>query len=319
MEQTDLGPFADCHEKFALAWKYANEADKTRSKSRRQEFYHHFVMAFLYTLYAGDFDRSVVEAEAAIEMAPNEAGTRAVLASCLSDAGRHEQAIEWASMALRLEHNAAMRCISIRMLPGPFTMPAGMTKRLRRLRAAKGSRPDYAAVMYLRVGRVDEARAIIADWVKKGASRSPPNLLGDEGADEERLAGRPAQGGAAGEVEPMPEEPQALHADEGRLAARMVAVGTSAIRRSATFDRSRRMSAARTCIARPITQPRPLFALRHPNLTVCIRPLSDLVLRALGGPLRIESSHCQPPRVRPLFAQSSRLQSAFIVFGDRSP
>ena len=80
-EQTDLGPFADCHEKFALAWKYANEADKTRSKSRRQEFYHHFVMAFLYTLYAGDFDRSVVEAEAAIEMAPNEAGTRAALAS----------------------------------------------------------------------------------------------------------------------------------------------------------------------------------------------------------------------------------------------
>ena len=34
------------------------------------------VMAQLYTLYAGDFDRSVEEAEAAIEMAPNEAGVR---------------------------------------------------------------------------------------------------------------------------------------------------------------------------------------------------------------------------------------------------
>ena len=32
----------------------------------------------------------------------------------------------------------------------------------------------------------------------------------------------------------MPEEPQALHADERRLAARMVAVGTSAIRRFET-------------------------------------------------------------------------------------
>ena len=107
-EQTDLGPFADCHEKFALAWKYANEADKTQSKSRRLEFYHHLVMALLYTLYAGDFDRSVEEAEAAIEMAPNEAGTRSTLANWLSFAGRHDQAIEWASMALRQEHNAAI-------------------------------------------------------------------------------------------------------------------------------------------------------------------------------------------------------------------
>ena len=106
-EQTDLGPFADCHEKFALAWKYENEADKTKSKSRRLEFLHHMDMAKLYTLYAGDFDRSVVEAEAAIEMAPNEAAIRASLASYLSFAGRHEQAIEWASTALRQEHNAA--------------------------------------------------------------------------------------------------------------------------------------------------------------------------------------------------------------------
>ena len=71
--QTDLGPFADCHEKFALAWKYAGEADKTKNKSRWLAYVHHIVMAKLYTLYAGDFDRSVEEAEAAIEMAPNDA------------------------------------------------------------------------------------------------------------------------------------------------------------------------------------------------------------------------------------------------------
>jgi adenylate cyclase len=100
-EQTDLGPFADCHEKFALAWKYANEADKTKSKSRRLAYFHHQVMARLYTLYAGDFNRSVEEAEAAIEMAPNEAGIRSMLANWLSFAGRRDQAIEWASTALR--------------------------------------------------------------------------------------------------------------------------------------------------------------------------------------------------------------------------
>ena len=168
-EQTDLGPFADCHEKFALAWKYANEADKTRSKSRRQEFYHHFVMAFLYTLYAGDFDRSVVEAEAAIEMAPNEAGTRAALASYLSDAGRHEQAIEWASMALRLEHNAASAMYLHPNAAWTLYNAGRYDEAFEMIKGSEGFAPDYAAVMYLRVGRVDEARAIIADWVKKGA------------------------------------------------------------------------------------------------------------------------------------------------------
>ena len=106
-EQDNLGPFADCREKFALAWKYANEANKTHSKSRRLAAVHHAVMAKLYALHAGDFDRSVEEAEAAIEMAPHEVSTRSALSDWLSFAGRHDQAIEWASTALRQEHNAA--------------------------------------------------------------------------------------------------------------------------------------------------------------------------------------------------------------------
>ncbi len=47
-------------------------------------------------------------------------------------------------------------------------MLAGMTKRWKPLRAAKWSAPDIAAAIYVRVGRVDEARAIVADWLKKG-------------------------------------------------------------------------------------------------------------------------------------------------------
>ena len=59
---------------------------RTRPRASRGGlgFAHHVVMAQLYTLYAGDFDRSLEEAEAAIEMAPNEAGTRSMLANWLS-------------------------------------------------------------------------------------------------------------------------------------------------------------------------------------------------------------------------------------------
>jgi tetratricopeptide (TPR) repeat protein len=168
-EQTDLGPFADCHEKFALAWKYANEADKTKSKSRRLEFYHHFIMAQLYTLYAGNFDRSVAEAEAAIEMAPNEAINRATLASYLSFAGRHDQAIEWASTALRQEHNAAFAMNLKVNLAWVLYFAGRYEEALENIKGSETAGPDVAPVIDVRLGRVEEARAIIADWLKTGA------------------------------------------------------------------------------------------------------------------------------------------------------
>ena len=86
-------------------------------------------MAKLYTLYAGDFDRSVEEAEAAIEMAPNETVTRSLLSDWLSFAGRHDQAIEWASAALRQEHNAAFAMFLKPNLAWTLYMSAGTRKR----------------------------------------------------------------------------------------------------------------------------------------------------------------------------------------------
>jgi adenylate cyclase len=167
-EQTDLGPFADCHEKFALAWNYGSKADKTKSKSRWLAFSHHFLMAKLYALYAGDFDRSVEEAEATIEMAPNEYLARSALSSWLSFAGKHDQAIEWGTTALRQEHNAAF---SMFLKPNLAWALYNAGRYEEALEAMKGSEmvaPDWATAIYARLGRVDEARAIVADWLKRG-------------------------------------------------------------------------------------------------------------------------------------------------------
>src|SRR5262249_53212552 len=78
---------------------------------------------------SGPSYRGVAEAEAAIEMGPNEVLARSALAAWLSMAGRHDQAIEWASTALRQEHNAAF---------------------------AKFLKPNLAWVLYL-AGRYEEA------------------------------------------------------------------------------------------------------------------------------------------------------------------
>ena len=132
-------------------------------------------MSKLYTLYAGDFDRSIEEAEAAIEMGPNEANIRSGLASWLSMAGRHDQAIEWASTALRQEHNAASAMFLKANLAWVLYFAGRYEGALENIKGSETAAPDVAAVIYVRVGRVEEARAIIAD---KSQSLSPPTPAG---------------------------------------------------------------------------------------------------------------------------------------------
>ena len=130
-EQLGLGPFADCHEKFALAWRYASEADKAKNTSRYLTLMSHLLMARLYQLYAGDFDRSISEAEAAVEMAPNDAQMRSGVAGHLAHAGRFDQAIEWASQALAQPHNSAFAKYYKANFAWGFILPVVMRRPLR--------------------------------------------------------------------------------------------------------------------------------------------------------------------------------------------
>ena len=114
-------------------------------------------MALLYTLYAGDFDRSIEEAEAAIEMAPNEAGARSQLGQWLSMAGRHDQAIEWASTALRQEHNAASAMFLKVNLAWVLYFAGRYEEALENIKGSETAGPDVAAVIDVRLGRVEEA------------------------------------------------------------------------------------------------------------------------------------------------------------------
>ena len=140
-EQTDDGPFVDCHEKFAIAWKYAGEADKTKNKSRWLAHYHHWVTAkFSIPCTPGTSTGAYRRPKhLTMEMAPNEVLTRSSLSDWLSFAEEeHDQAIEWASAAFRQEHNAeATMFLQTESCLEFFISLAGMTKRLRPLRAAK--------------------------------------------------------------------------------------------------------------------------------------------------------------------------------------
>jgi class 3 adenylate cyclase/TolB-like protein len=168
MDELDLGPFPDCHEKFALAWKYAGQADKTKNRSKWLAYDHHVLMAKLYAMHAGDFDRSVDEAEAAVEMAPNDAIARSSLSFFLSNAGRKDQAIEWASAALRQEHSAAYSMFLKPNLAWALYQAGRYEEALESVKGSEMVTPDIVAATYIRLGRVDEARSVVADWLKRG-------------------------------------------------------------------------------------------------------------------------------------------------------
>ena len=58
-------------------------------------------MAQLYQYHEGDFERSIVEAEAAAKLVPYDAFAHADLAYNLVAAGRAEQAIKWSEDAIK--------------------------------------------------------------------------------------------------------------------------------------------------------------------------------------------------------------------------
>ena len=91
---------------IALAWQFGKEAEAAEDKSRLETWLCHWLMALLYQWHEEDFDRSVIEAEATVQIAPYDGFTRSVLASYLANAGRTDQAIEWAEEAIRRDPNS---------------------------------------------------------------------------------------------------------------------------------------------------------------------------------------------------------------------
>ena len=129
----------------------------------------HLVMARLYQLYARDFDRSVSEAEAAVEMAPNDAQLRSGVAGHLAHAGRFEEAIAWATQALAQPHNSAFAKYYRANLAWVLYLAGRNGEALENLKGSETVFSDVTAAIYVRAGRVEEARAAIADWLKTGS------------------------------------------------------------------------------------------------------------------------------------------------------
>jgi adenylate cyclase len=147
-----------------LAWQFGKEAEAAADKSRLEIWLSHWLMAQLYQWHEEDFERSVIEAEATVQIAPYDGFSRSVLSWNLASAGKTDQAIEWAEEAIRRDSN------SPDLWQGNLAWAYYLAGRDEEALAAlqKMSEPyrDVLAPVYVRLGRIDEARAVMAEFVK---------------------------------------------------------------------------------------------------------------------------------------------------------
>jgi TolB-like protein/DNA-binding winged helix-turn-helix (wHTH) protein len=146
------------------AWTLGREAEAIPDKSRHAAWVNHWLMAYLHEWHGGDFDRAVAEAEATVQMVPYDALSRAGLSFYVANAGKFDEAIEWVSWALRHEpHPPAWWEAN---LAWAYYLAGRYQEALAPLHDKGGQFPQRLAAIHVRLGRLDEARAILGEWLR---------------------------------------------------------------------------------------------------------------------------------------------------------
>ncbi|MGK9168588.1 adenylate/guanylate cyclase domain-containing protein [Inquilinus limosus] len=155
----------DVQRDIELAWKLAKEAEAAEDKSRLETWLSHWLMATLYQWHDGNFERSVIEAETAIQMVPNDPFSRADLAGMLANAGKPDQAIDWLEEVIRQDPKGPDWYIG--NLASAYYLAGRPADAVAEFEKMQKPWTLYLAAAWVRLGKLDEARAIIAKFMKE--------------------------------------------------------------------------------------------------------------------------------------------------------
>jgi tetratricopeptide (TPR) repeat protein len=156
------------------AWAQAQSAKSAPSQSHLATYLLHELMASLYQYHDGDFTHSVDEAKAAMAMAPYETASRSDLSLSLANAGDVGDAIAWAERAVINNPNGPQW--NYYRLAFAYYVGRRYDDALKAVMRYKADFPWLFAVICVRLGRLDEARAAIADALHAGAKLSIARL-----------------------------------------------------------------------------------------------------------------------------------------------
>jgi tetratricopeptide (TPR) repeat protein len=146
------------------AWKLGKEAEAVQDKSRLETLLTHWAMSHLYYMHEGDFERAADEAEAVVKLIPNDPWALSQNAPYLTNAGRVDRAIEWMERAMRREPTPRESDFGDLGIAYYFAgRPADAVAQFLKM---KEPWKTSLAAAYVRLGKLDEARAVIAQLRK---------------------------------------------------------------------------------------------------------------------------------------------------------
>ena len=142
------------------AWRIATEVKSNQDGWRG--WFQHWMMAFLYQFHERDYGRSVAEARAAVQMVPYDGFSKIDLSWVLANAGKLDEAIEWAQFSIRHEPNGPswyfFNLAWAYYLAGRHDDVAALA------REHAADFPLVSAVSLARSGHLAEARTAMAAW-----------------------------------------------------------------------------------------------------------------------------------------------------------
>jgi adenylate cyclase len=150
------------------AWGLANEALSTQPRSPLEAWLAHWLMAFLYQWHDEDFSRSVAEARTAVALAPYDASSRGELSWVLANAGYGDEAVAWGRAALDHDPNDPSRHRA--NLAWAYFVAGRDREAIEILPERSTEYSVLLAALYARLGQVEKARALIANYLRSGRS-----------------------------------------------------------------------------------------------------------------------------------------------------
>ena len=150
------------------AWKLGKEAEAVQDKSRLETLLTHWAMSHLYYMHEGDFERAADEAEAVVKLIPNDPWALSQSAPYLTNAGRVDRAIEWMERAMR--RDAIPRESNFGDLGVAYYFAGRPADAVAQFLKMKEPWKTSLAATYVRLGKLDEARTVIAQLRKDDPS-----------------------------------------------------------------------------------------------------------------------------------------------------
>jgi adenylate cyclase len=155
------------------AWQLGREASLTAHRSRYEEWMSHVLMAKLSQWCKEDFERSVAEAKSAVKLVPYDATIRADLAELMANAGKTDEAVEWLQESIKRDPKGPEWYTG--NLAWAYYLAGRYKDALAELQKLNKPRPLLLSAVYINLGRIEEAQAVMRDFLNK----NPNHTLAD--------------------------------------------------------------------------------------------------------------------------------------------